>query len=101
MPGERTVVGAKCQRNSGECTGMQGNARETYGSECKVTGMQVNNRGIYGIGCKVLGEYRGMQGNSRGMYRSGCKVPGECMGVGAKYHGEWSGCKVQGNAGEC
>ena len=38
MPGERTVVGAKCQRNSGECTGMQGNARETYGSECKVTG---------------------------------------------------------------
>ena len=48
LPGERrgmqgnamecTVVGAKCQRNAGECTGMQGNARETYGSECKVPG---------------------------------------------------------------
>ena len=38
MPWECTVVGAKCQRNTGECTGMQGNARETYGSECKVPG---------------------------------------------------------------
>ena len=32
MPWECTVVGAKCQRNAGKCTGMQGNARETYGS---------------------------------------------------------------------
>ena len=38
MPGERTVVGAKCQKNAGECTEMQENARETYGSECKVPG---------------------------------------------------------------
>ena len=38
IPGERTVVGAKCQWNAGEWTGMQRNARETYGSECKVPG---------------------------------------------------------------
>ena len=37
-PGERTVVGAKCQRNSGECTGMQGNARETMAVSLKCQG---------------------------------------------------------------
>ena len=48
MPGERTRVEAKCQGNAGECRGMQGNARATYGS-----------------GCKLPGESRVMQGNAR------------------------------------
>ena len=51
MPGERMGVGANCQGNAGErtvvgavpgnaeeCRGIQGNARETYGSECKLLG---------------------------------------------------------------
>ena len=57
-------VEAKCwetQGNAGECRGIQGNARGTYGS-----------------GCKVPGECWGMQGNARETYGSGCKLPGEC-----------------------
>ena len=46
MPGERTVVGAKCQGNVGNA----GNARETYRSECKLPG-----------------ECRGMTGESTGV----------------------------------
>ena len=61
MPGERTRVQAKCQRNAGECRGMQGNARATYGS-----------------GCKLPGESRVMQGNARGTYGSRCIMPDEC-----------------------
>ena len=38
MPGECTIVGAQYQRNAEKSTGMQGNARETYGSECEVPG---------------------------------------------------------------
>ena len=53
MPGERTVVGSV----PGECRGIQGNAKETYGSECKLPGE-----------CRECRECRGM--------------PGECMGVG-------------------
>ena len=47
---DRTVVGTKCQGNGGECRGMQGNARETYGSGCIVPGE-----------CRVLpGECKGV-----------------------------------------
>ena len=38
MSGERTRVEAKHQGNTGECRGIQGNARVTYGSGCKVPG---------------------------------------------------------------
>ena len=46
---ERTVVGAKCQGNAGECMGMLGK----HGSECKLPGE-----------CR---ECRGMPGESMGM----------------------------------
>ena len=42
-------------------TGIQGNARETYGS-----------------GYNVPAECRKMQGNTRGMYGSECIMPREC-----------------------
>ena len=51
---------------------MQVNAREMYGSGCKVPGE------CMGVGAKYHGEWRGMQG--------------ERIGVGVK---------CQGNAGEC
>ena len=74
MPGERTVVGAKCQGNAGECRGMPGkrigvsvicqvNAR--YAGECQgniwewvhsTTGMQGTTRVMQGSRCKVLAE---------------------------------------------
>ena len=49
MQGERTREDVNSQGNAGECQrnvlywvqsarGMQGNAKETYGSECKVPG---------------------------------------------------------------
>ena len=64
--------------------------------------MQGNARGTYGSGCKVPGEYRAMpvelmgvgakwQGNA-GEYRG---MPGEHMGVGVNCQGN------AGNAGEC
>ena len=77
---------------------IQGNARETYGSGCKVPGecwgKQGNARGTYGSGCKLPGECRecrgipvermgvvysarGMQGTTRAMHGSGCKVLAE------------------------
>ena len=66
MPGEHTSVDAKCQGNAGEFRGIQGNARVTYGSGCKVPGecwgMQVNARGTYGSGCKLPGESRECRG---------------------------------------
>ena len=52
MPGERTRVEAKYQGNAGECRGIEGNDRGTYGSGCKVPGecteMQGNTRETYG-----------------------------------------------------
>ena len=48
----------------GECRGMQGNARGTYGYVWNVPG---ECRGTYGSGCKVPWECRGMQGNVREM----------------------------------
>ena len=64
--------------------------------------MQGNARGTYGSGCKVPGEYRAMpvklmgagakcQGNA-GEYRG---MPGEHMGEGVNCQGN------AGNAGEC
>ena len=76
MAGERTVVGAKCQGIAGECRGMQGNARETYGN--------VNCQGNAGNAGKCQGNVsqwvysaRGMQGTTRRMQGSGCKVLAE------------------------
>ena len=50
MAGERTVVGAKCQGNAGECRGMQGNAGECQGNvwECKLPGECRECRGMPG-----------------------------------------------------
>ena len=74
MLGERTREEAKCQGNAGECRGIQGYARGTYTS-----------------GCKVPGECWGLQGNPRGTNGSGCKLPGECRGMlgNAKETWEW------------
>ena len=83
MPGERTIVEAKCQGNAWECRGIQGNSRGTYGSECKVPG-----------------ECWGMQGNARGTYGSGCKLPGECRRMQENARGTYGSVKYQGNAGE-
>ena len=84
--------------NAGECQvnvqewrqsarGMQGNAAE-------YRGLQGNARGTYGSGCKVPEECWGMQWKARVMHGSGCKLPGECrecrgmpgirMGVGVE-----------------
>ena len=49
---------------------MQGNARETYRSQCKLPG-----------------ECRECMGNARGTYGSGCIVPGECRGLPGEYNG--------------
>ena len=80
---------------------MQGKARGTYGSGCKVPGDYRGMPGeLMGVGAKCQGnaeEYKGMQwerigvgvnyqgmegmqGNARGMHGSGCIVPGECRG---------------------
>ena len=64
-------------------------------------GMQGNARGTYGSGCKVPGDYRGMKGElmavgakcqwNAGEYKG---MPGERMGVGVNCLGNG------GNAGE-
>ena len=64
---------------------MQGNARGTYGSVCKVPG---EYRGIPG---ELMGVGAKCQGNA-GVYRG---IPGERMGVGVKCQGN------AGNAEEC
>ena len=70
---------------------MQGNARGTYGSGCKVPGeyraMPVKHMGVGA----VSGECWGIQGIA-GEYRG---MPGERMGVGVNCQGN------AGNAGEC
>ena len=51
--------------------------------------MQGNARGTYGSGCKVLGDYKGMPGELMGVAAK-CQwnageykgMQGECMGVG-------------------
>ena len=72
MPGERTRVEAKCQGNAGECREIQGNARGTYGS-----------------GCKVPGKCWGMQGNVRGTYGSGYKRQGNAGNAGECQENVW------------
>ena len=74
MPGERTVVDAKCQGNAGECRGMPG----------KRIGVSVNcqvNAGNAGECQGNIWEWvysaRGMQGTTRGIQGSGCKVLAE------------------------
>ena len=59
---------------------MQGNAKGTYVSGCKLPGK-----------CRECRGMQEMQGNARGTYGSGCLVPekcrglpGECKGVGVK-----------------
>ena len=71
------------KRNAKEC---QGNVRERLQI---ARGMQGNARGTYGSGCKVPGECGGMQENARETYRSvKCQGnAGECRestGVGVK-----------------
>ena len=71
------------QGNAGECRGIHGNSRGTYGS-----------------GCKVPGECWGMQGEARGKYGSGCKLTGECRGMQENARGTDGSVKCQVNAGE-
>ena len=64
---------------------MQGNARGKYesGGCARVTQgyggeyrrIQGNARGTYGSECKVTGECWVMQGSARGTIGSGCKLP--------------------------
>ena len=97
MSVERTRVDAKRQGNAGECReyrgmqGIQGNARGTYGSGCKVSGECWECRGMprermrVGVNCQGnagnvwewVYSARGMQGTTRGMQGSGCKVLAE------------------------
>ena len=101
MPGKRTVVGAKCQRNAEEC--MCGCKVSTNAGEC--TGIPGKRKWVGAMCKRNLGECqgnvwewvqsaRGMEGNPIRMYGSGYKLPGECMGMGV-------GAKCPGNAGEC
>ena len=71
--------------------------------------MQGNAKGTYGSGCKLPGECRGMQGvqgNARGTHGSGrivpekCRgLPGECKEVGVKCLRNERECR--GMPGEC
>ena len=80
MPGECRGI----QRDTGKC---QGNVWECVQSARGMLGMQGDAKGTYGSGCKLPGECRecrgmqGMQGNARGTYASGCIVPEKCKGL--------------------
>ena len=83
MPRERMGVGVNCQGiagNAGECQGnvleWRQSARGMHGNAVESKGIPGNARETYGSGCKVPGDCWGMQGNARGMYGSGCKLPG-------------------------
>ena len=72
---------AKWQGNTGECRGIEGNARGTYGSGCKVPGKCWGMQGNAGIAGECQGNVwewvysiRGMQGTTREMEGSVCKV---------------------------
>ena len=88
IPLECMVVGEKCQGNTlreGECKGMPGERTRGCKLQGECRGIQGNARGTYGSGCKVPGECRRMQGNARETYRSvNCQVnagnAGECQG---------------------
>ena len=53
LPGERMVVGAKCQGNAGNAGECQGNVWEWV---YNASGRQGTTRGMQGSGCKVLAE---------------------------------------------
>ena len=80
-------MGAKREGNSGECRGMQGNARGTYGSWCKEPG---EYRGmpeeLMGVDAKChgnAGEYRGMSGERMSVNCQGnAGNAGQCQGNG-------------------
>ena len=105
-------VGAKCQRNAGECKGIKGErwvcvqrARECRGMSEERMGVgakwQGGARGPYGTGCKVPGEPMGMQGNPTGTYGGGCKMPGDPMGMQGNAKGTYgSGCIARGMQGD-
>ena len=60
----------RMQGKAGECRGIEGNDRGTYGSGCKVPrGMHGNAAEYQGNvwECKVPGECRGMTGESTGV----------------------------------
>ena len=74
MPGERTRVEAKCQGNAGECRGIQRNTGkcqwniwELVQSARGMLGMQGNARDTYGSGCRVPEECRGLLGKCKGV----------------------------------
>ena len=69
MPGECKGI----QGNSGKC---QGNIREWVQSARGMLGMQGDAKGTYGSGCKLPGEYRECRG-----------MPRECMRVGVNCQG--------------
>ena len=71
-------MGVKCQGNTRECRRMQGNARGTYGSGCKVPG---ECRGMC-VGAK----YPGNAGECRGMPGERKLVGGKCKGNGRESH---------------
>ena len=72
IAGERMGLGAKCEGNPGEhmgtgaepgeCKEMQGNAKGTYQSRCKVPW---ECRGMLGERMGWVQSTRGMQGNAR------------------------------------
>ena len=108
MPGELIGVGAKCR----ECWGIQGKAKGTYGSGCKLPGNCSECRGMPGERMRVeeghkgmqenVGESRGIQGNTRGTYGSGSKVPGDCWGMQGNAKETYrSECKLPGVCTEC
>ena len=106
MPEERTRVEAKCQGNTGECRGIQGNTggmpgeRMGVGAKCQGKVGECSGRPGERMGVGVnfqmnagnAGEFQGnvlewvysarrMQGTTRGMQGSGCKCErneGEC-----------------------
>ena len=66
----------------GQCRGIQGNTKGTYGSVCKLSGDAENTEECQGN----AGEYR--------------EMPGVRMGVGAKCKGMlWNAGEYQGNMG--
>ena len=68
MPGERMVVGAKCQGTTGECQVNLWEWVQFQGNTGEYKGMPGERMGV-GVNCLGNG------GNERG-------IPGECMGVG-------------------
>ena len=75
------------QENAGEYRGIQGNARGTYGSGCKVPAECWRMLGNVGICQGNVQEWvqsaRGIQGNARGTYwSSGYKGPGNAGNAG-------------------